>query len=472
MKKRVISLLFIFVTLFLIVVGPWPTDNSHYSNSKYAAETFQDINSLPVNSASGQLQVGLASINITPAIGIALGGYSNRDPKANTGVLHPVHAKAITLDNGIKKVTLLSAEILLPLPELIDAVLQKTGLSRDAIYFAVTHTHSGPGAYGSGLVEELALGDFNPQQFKSLVNHLSQVVLQSRENLQAVELEYQRLALTQSFAIEFVRNQLNKSGMPHNSLHLMQIKQAETEKILASLITFSAHPTFLGRRNKLVSGDYPGILMQELEKNLGHMVMFTIGAVGGMLPSGQDHSPKTRVESERQKLDDMGHRLANFLTGYMTGKLPNSQENLLDVKSWKTSSAIIQSDIVPIQLPYSNYRITDHLRLSPLLVTQIFHDNDSFIHALRIGKLVFLGYPADYSGELAKSLEEWAIPQGVFPWATSMSGEYLGYIMPSEHYDKDYYVMRGANFYGRWAGDYFNDASQRIVSRLYGLNNP
>ena len=456
----------VFIPLFILLIGPWPVDETPFQQSNYAKQTINHIRDISRLENEGNLRAGSASIEIKPIANSPLAGYSARDPKTSTGAIDKIYAKAISISNNNQTITLLSAEILLPLPQLVNAVVKKTGLNRNEIYFSVTHTHSGPGGYASGIIETASMGKFSQKQFDILVNALSSAVSSSRENLTPVTMKYSRLTLTPEFAGQFIYNQLYGGPNAHNSIHSLEIFNIKNTTRLATLITFSAHPTFLGRANRELSGDYPNLLMRKLEEKLGGNVMFSIGAVGGMLPVGDGVKPVKNLENEKKQLKEMGESLSSFIAASLQNPTQFDKTQLTKITSWNAESSNIQSELIPVALPYPSYRITDNLRLSPFIVNSLFHDNDTFIHALKIGKLFFLAYPADYSGELAASLENWGDENGIYPWTTTFNGEYIGYIMPSKHYDKSHYSVRDVNFFGRWAGDYFLETSKTIIETL------
>ncbi len=453
--------------LFVSLIGPWPVSDPHYLESDYAKSTLDHIDKIKAQTNAQALRAGVSSIDITPPIGFDLGGYSARKPKANTGVLHSVFVKAITLDNNTHTVTLISAEILLPMPKLVKSVINKTGLKREELFFTTTHTHSGPGAYSQGIISAMALGEFDQTQFDFISDRIAQAILESRKNLLPVEVNYRRVELTQDTADQFIQDQLNTPSKAHNSLHLMELNDLTNDMRLATLISFSAHPTFLGKRNKLVSGDYPGVVMTLLEDRLSGAMIFASGAVGGMLPRGTDINPSNKIEAERQKLNDMSVRMAELLANLLSETPVYDKHKIASIAQWTSAKAVIQSEVIPIHLPSQSFRLNDYMRLSPFIVNQIFHDRETFIHALRIGKLLFLGYPADYSGESARDLEIWAAEKNVYPWATSFNGDYIGYIMPTRHYDKSHHTVRNVNFFGRWNGDYFSEISQRAILNMF-----
>jgi len=467
MKKYFFRAALIFSPLFICFVGPWPISDTHYLEMDYAKSTLHHIDKLTPVHHTGQLTGAVSVVDITPPVGVELAGYSARAPKSNEGVLHKVYVKAISLSDGNNLITFVSPEILLPMPQLVDNIIKTTGLNRNEVFFAATHTHSGPGAYAKGFISEMALGNYNQEQFKFLSEKISNAIIESRKNLVAVEAKYRRIHLTEEYANQFIKDQLNTPPQPHNIIQLLELHELASDSRMAALFTFSAHPTFLGRRNKMVSGDYPGVVMQALEQQFQGAMIFASGAAGGMLPIGENNSANLNADEQFEKMHDMSQRFIQLFSGFLKKPAIYDDQKIQHVEQWDTSQTTLQSEFIPVELPNASYRLNDHLRLSPLLVQQIFHNDKSYIQAFRLGNIIFLGYPADYSGELARNLEHWAGERNIYPWATSFNGDYIGYIMPTHHYDKSHYTVRSVNFYGRWAGDYFTDISQRTINKLY-----
>lgn len=470
MLARVLKYLCFFLIIFGIFVGPWPVDNTHYSQTQYAKKSFAEIKTLTPDHRESLLSAGTAKAEIVPAIDAPLAGYSARKPKTHNGAQHKIYAKALTLSNSHQTITVLNAEILLPLEKLINAVLINTKLKRHEVYFTSTHTHSGLGGYANGLIEEASLGSFSQSQFDNIVKACSAAILESRNNLQPAKIRYRRLNLSRDVANEFIYNQLDENSTGHRTIHTLEVlktekSQTESEHRISSLITFSAHPTYLGRLNHAISGDYPHPLMKTLEENLGGTVLFASGAVGGMLPPTIGRENEKNVANQTRQLNLLGKRLGRIITEHLNKTLSVKNEADMDV-NWSTDSTSIDSMINTLHLPYPNYLINQDLRLSPFLVNALFHGNKSYIHTLRIGKLFLLAYPADYSGELADQLEQWGNSQDIFAWSISFNGEYLGYLMPSKLYSLDHYTTRDVNFYGRWTGDYFHHSSKQIIQAL------
>jgi len=452
-RRRLIILLLLVCSLCIVGIGPWPVDDTPYTDTSYAHDTLAPLQTRQYPQQALPLFGGFASADITPAPGSPMGGYSARDPKENQGALSPVYAKAITISNGTQQVTLLGAELLLPMPELVDEVSRLSHIPREQLFFTATHTHSGPGGYAHGLVEQQTLGEFNASYFRQLTQSLADIARQSRSQQQPISLRYQRLDMDAATADSFVYNQLHQDG--HNersSLHWLQMRDAQNQP-LANLITFNAHATFLGKLNHQISGDYPGLLQSLLEKQLNSPVLFASGGVGGALPIGHGKIPDGEVTTQLAQMQDMSDRLVQWFA-------QQKQQ-----AQWQADQAVLDVALIPVELPSQQFRIGDQWRLSPLLVGAVFHDRNSYIHALRIGPLFLFGQPADYANELTQRLEQWGQERGVYTWVTGFNGDYIGYLMPADRYDQDHYTVRKVNFFGRWAGDYLNEVCKTFIQQ-------
>jgi hypothetical protein len=97
------------------------------------------------------LRVGHARVEITPGPELSLIGYDFRQsqlPPGNAGVLDPLFARALALDDRIAPALIVSLDLCVletPLSDwLRDAIARKTGVPRERILLLCSHTHSGP----------------------------------------------------------------------------------------------------------------------------------------------------------------------------------------------------------------------------------------------------------------------------------------------------------------------------------------
>ena len=82
---------------------------------------------------------------------------------------------------------------------------------------------------------------------------------------------------------------------------------------------------------------------------------------------------------------------------------------------------------------------------------------------LRIGDLVMLGTPCDFSGEFNASIDSVAHHHGLKTMVTSFNGGYIGYVTPGKYYDVDHYETQLMNWYAPGTGDYIRDCLEKIM---------
>jgi hypothetical protein len=80
--------------------------------------------------------------------------------------------------------------------------------------------------------------------------------------------------------------------------------------------------------------------------------------------------------------------------------------------------------------------------------------------------VAFTAFPGDYSTELAGHLRQELADEGLFHVSTSFNGDYIGYLLPAEHYDSGHYETRTMGVFGRWCGQYITEVSRRILRRI------
>ncbi|MDH4273516.1 MAG: neutral/alkaline non-lysosomal ceramidase N-terminal domain-containing protein [Gammaproteobacteria bacterium] len=447
--------------LFIAFIGPWPLADLPYAGSTYAASSYARITAWSPPHKTGALSAGYSQVDITPPVGVPLAGYSAREPKDNVGHLAPLYAKALTFNNGHNTVTFLSADYLLPLPQLVDAICARAQIARDELYVGSTHTHSGPGGYAHGVIARGALGNFDSVQFERMVNAFAGIVIQSRHELHPIELHIDQYQMSPALTRLFIMNHMNDTP-GHSTLNLARIFHidGDRKKPLSAFFTFSAHPTFFGRLNRFAHGDYPGVVQGALTTQLGYPVMFMAGAVGGNYAMGLGRPPSAVPGEQLAQIDDFSSRFVAMMRDLARDNIP---ADVTRVMHEEVRQAEIISHTTLVDLPPTSYRVLGDWVLSSWLVEHLFHGDQTDLQMTRIGPWILWGFPADFSSELATTLETYAQAQGSLGWVTSFSGDYIGYIMPHHYYAQDTYESRRANIYGPWAGEYFVELATRLA---------
>ncbi len=432
-------------------------DKTPYFKTAYYSTTIKNLNLHLANrkTANGKLLSGFAKVNITPTIvkgiqepdkgnfnTIRLAGYG--DGQLATGVHDSLFAKAIALKVNSELVVLVSADLLLMPPEVVQAVKKKLNnneLKREQIFFGATHTHASIGNTVPSYVGEEFAGKYQPEVVNWLANKFSEVILKAVNDL-----KYASIANGFIHVPNLIRNRIiGKTGRLNDRLTVISIKQNYGKKVLIGI--YAAHATTIGPWNNLLSGDYPGYFQRALEDKGIDMAMFFAGTVGS-------HSNKGKG-SKYKKVKYIGETLADSAL-QIVKKMQYSSE----INFSKIASTI---EIPKLQIIY----ISDELRLSP----QVGHElmppiTTSYIQALKINDLVWITMPAELSGEYAIDLQNALELEGFNSAITSFNGQYLGYIVPQKYYYFDTYESRLMGWFGPSMGDYLMELNYTIADSL------
>jgi neutral ceramidase len=200
----------------------------------------------------GPLTAGAAEVQIELPAGAPIGGFA-RLSYGSAGA-EPVFARALVLSAGGRTVALASAEILL-VPEALEQAVRARvrDLGLDGLVVAATHTHAGPGGYWEDLAgERIATGEYDPRLRDAVANAIATALRRAAEGRGAA-----RLAVRRGRAEALVHNR--EGGPVDARLTVVQVDRPDGTPV-GEVIVFPAHPTTLGKRNRTISGDWPGRL--------------------------------------------------------------------------------------------------------------------------------------------------------------------------------------------------------------------
>ncbi|WP_188500154.1 neutral/alkaline non-lysosomal ceramidase N-terminal domain-containing protein [Pontibacter amylolyticus] len=411
-------------------------DHTPYAQTDYYRHTLQALEAQPpVTSKADSLQVGWAKVNITPPIGSPLAGYGKRRGLRYSTVHDSVWVRTFAFDNGQTEVIFVALDMLIT-PMTVAAALEKEyaamGLRPAQVYLSATHTHSSFGGWGQKLVGRLMAGRYSKQLVQQTTAQIEHSIQLARQNKQV-----SRIGYGTAYVPQLVRNRLTGSLSGRDTtVRFFKIEQASGKT--AVLATFAAHPTILPSMDPVLSRDYPGELVDQLEKSLD-FAAFAAGAVGSqavVAPHGDTFESTAAV--------------GQALAAAILEKLPTVELQHTAQLGYAKHS---------LQLPEPQWRLNTNHRFAPFLFNRLFGKYPTYINSMQLGEAVLLGVPADYSGELLPLLEQ----QGQPVVMTGFNGGYIGYITPDRHYALKKYETRSMNFYGPQSGSYLTDILRKIM---------
>jgi neutral ceramidase len=435
----VIGLILLFVAVSVVPLKRKPIQEK----PEYAAmmSRLDSLHPEFVRSTKG-FSFGFAKENITPAHPTALAGYGNRFGKVYTAVHDSVYIRTLVVDNGSQRVAIVSADLLIIPPtvtELLEKELPEVGFTINNTYLGAVHTHNSIGNWGEKATGIL-FGSYEDSIVHLIVNKIKQSI--ARASMNMVPGTIRKGAIPVPTA---VRNRLIKTGGIDSLLRVIEIHRSDSSKFL--LMSYTAHATCLFSRDLELSRDYPGELVDEMEASGYSFAMFMAGAVG----------------SQKANPPEYGKPCLVWMASELKTKYIARHHELKPV----TDSTLLMIR-VPLELPSPEAKIAKDWQIRPWLFNAAFGKYPTYLTALRLGDIVMIGTPCDYSGALTASLDSLAAKKKISVMVTSFNGGYIGYITADQYYDRDHYETRLMNWYGPGNGAYITKCIHKLIDALDG----
>lgn len=238
-------------------------------------------------STSNILKVGFGKTDVTPQLGVRLGGYGVKERPAEE-ILDRLQATAIVLEQDGLKTAIINLDWICieeDIVELIrDGINKCTGISNKNISVCTTHSHSVPNTlnfWGWGDREQAYIDSVIPEIVRSveLANGNMQEVsvgIATTESLTGVN----RRGIAETGSVCFRADPLG-SFDPTMTVMRFIAKDGTDAGII---VHYGAHGTAMGC-NRLVSRDWCGIMKDRIESQFKDAaVLFLNGAIGDVGP--------------------------------------------------------------------------------------------------------------------------------------------------------------------------------------------
>ncbi len=253
------------------------------------------------------LLAGAATADITPSVGVPLGGFGEGDRRLtfpdlypfnwhtlfapSQGVRDPIQVKAIVLDDGADRIAIVTLDLLWTSAHLVQQVHSRlaagrtVGVRPENILFCASHTHSGPGAYSPLMFWQLvALDLYQPHVLDRMADGIAETIARADASTEPAKLGVGTTSLrgiTKNRRVgvspAYTRDSID------DELAVFRIDRAD-DTPLATIYNFAIHGTVLGPDNLFYSADVMGEASRVIERGGGGVGLFANGADGDIAP--------------------------------------------------------------------------------------------------------------------------------------------------------------------------------------------
>ncbi|TSC89812.1 MAG: hypothetical protein G01um10143_302 [Parcubacteria group bacterium Gr01-1014_3] len=383
----------------------------------------------------GYLRAGAASISITPPVGIPMGGYLHKDRRA-LGIHDDLYARCLILEpKSGKRLAIISIDLVGFLP--YDLIQIRKEAEEENIFICSTHNHSGPDS----------LGIFGVGRDENYMSEVRQKIVEllkaTAKNLEPVRLYFGK-ADSGEISINWKSTELDR-----DINFLTAVGKMGT---IATLVNFACHPEALGKNNRLITADFPGYVVKEIEKRFGGVALYVNGALGGMVSI----HPETFLAKEKgfERAEEVGDLIA------LRVKNKFSCQRLITFNDFAIKKAVVA---IPLQNEFFQKAIATKLipTFSETYANGIINTEVSVI---RFADLVILMVPGEITPGLAKKIKQMLRRGGraeimIF----GLANDEIGYILPTEDFDLPKYKQERAKSLGPETGRRIYTAFQALV---------
>ena len=231
------------------------------------------------------LHFGAASADITPPVGIAMGGYWGRQSGA-THIRDRLMAKALVCDQGAARVALVAVDLVGldadVVREIRENIERATGIEGAAVMVCASHTHAGPLTFPFR-----GMGRIDGGYLERVADALVEVVVAAAADSRPGSLYYARPKVQIGINrrephLQGTRIGQNPAGPVVPYAHVLRFVAADGTG--ATLFNHACHPVVLGHDNLQISSDFAGAAVRYIEEQTGDKALFINGACGDVNP--------------------------------------------------------------------------------------------------------------------------------------------------------------------------------------------
>lgn len=240
------------------------------------------------------LNAGVGRVDITPPVGIAMGGWSNALHERSEGNDGSLTGTALVVTDGDASVVVCELDLCLLTHAQADAVRaavsDATDIPAEAVRVTATHNHSAPVTgelTGAGWMRD-GLDSVAPYM-ATVTEQLAGAAREARHALRPVTIGHglgsSPLGVNRRVGLPDGRIRVGHAwdGPVDHGVRVARLDAADDDPV-ATIVHYSAHPTITAGGNRYVHPEYPGPVRQVVERAVGGRCVFLQGTPGDIGP--------------------------------------------------------------------------------------------------------------------------------------------------------------------------------------------
>ena len=431
-------------------------------------------------------KAGFSKVCISPPVGAPLAGFAARQ-EVSRGIHDDLYACALVLSNEDSAAAFVSVDVLALPDDFVRDVREEirgaTGIPPECVMIASTHTHAGPVTIRTFFNPD---GSVDEGYLRRLADAITAAVAGAAAS------RFPARVGVGSASVEGVG--VNRRSPDHEPVDrevgLIKVEDA-AGRTRAVFINYACHPTVLGPDNLLVTRDFPGFAVSEVEEALGPgcFAMFVNGTQGNISMGHSSELSAIGIITPGRTFEraaELGHLLARA-----------TLEALPGIET--TDAPALGASSVTVGLPAKTYppreeteralreageRLAnaagDGERLNRAKSEHLYASIENFyagevhrvsggllpveLQAIRVGEAVFVAVPAEVFVEVGLRLKRVA-PRKTF--IVGIANGYIGYLPTREAHEVGGYEVVSSRCRPE-AADVLVEKAVELGARLFG----
>jgi hypothetical protein len=394
------------------------------------------------------MEIGFAQVNITPPILTCTNGGFFDDPQEfHKGVHDELYARVVILREADLAAAIVSADLInLPRPtvnHIKEMAESYTGIARDNIILHATHQHSGPFSYRNKKgIRNDAYWTVAEEKIAGAVYTALQGVQECLVGAGSVELDMSlnRRILQDDGSVLYLPSH---PGLEPNQVVDQEVGVISFRKLdkrpLVTLINYSCHPLTVGFVPGLISADFPGAAVREVESRLFGKAVYTSGA------SANIH-PKRHCEGF-EAMDELGRAIGDKVL-----------ETIPHIKAQKGKGLRVIREEAELELIPEKMDANEDI--------EEFRNGTKYefdITIIALSDVALIALPCEYFVEFQLEIKEQSPFQHTYLLTTSNG--YAGYIPDRVAYDQGGYEVDSTKF-ARGSGEIIQETILQALKSL------